>query len=248
MDNLITAYHVSFFYNKEHPVLQDINLRLKPGELTTLIGPNGAGKTTLIKVLLKLLKPTQGRVEHHKRLILGYVPQKPFFSSILPLTVKRFLALPGQSLSPSVRTYIEMVGISPLENRFIYELSGGQLQRVLLARALVHSPNFLILDEPVQGLDVLGQEAFYEILTSLKTTYGMGILLISHDLHLVLSSSDHVICLNEHICCEGTPDLVVRSKQYQTLFKAWHMRNLAPYIHHHDHDHNEINHNHNETE
>ncbi|MCM2331135.1 MAG: ATP-binding cassette domain-containing protein, partial [Pseudomonas sagittaria] len=189
---------VSFAGN---PVLQDVQLALKPGEIVTLIGPNGAGKTTLVRVVLGLLAPHRGEVWRRDKLRIGYMPQKLHVEPTLPLSVLRFLRLvPGVDRARALAALGE-VGAAQVIDSPLQRISGGELQRVLLARALLRQPELLVLDEPVQGVDVTGQADLYRLIGRLRKRYGCGVLMVSHDLHLVMSATDRVICLNRHVCC-----------------------------------------------
>ena len=224
---------VSFAGN---PVLQDVQLALKPGEIVTLIGPNGAGKTTLVRVVLGLLKPHSGEVWRRDKLRIGYMPQKLHVEPTLPLSVLRFLRLvPGVDRDRALAALGE-VGAAQVIDSPLQRISGGELQRVLLARALLRQPELLVLDEPVQGVDVAGQADLYRLIGRLRKRYGCGVLMVSHDLHLVMSATDRVICLNRHVCCSGHPDQVSSDPAFRELFGN-DARALAIYHHQHDHTH-----------
>jgi zinc transport system ATP-binding protein len=213
-------------------VLSGVDLQLEPGKILTLIGPNGAGKTTLVKIVLGLVAPDKGQVCLHPDLRIGYMPQKLHIDPTLPVTLQRFLKLadsdPELCLDAAKEVHIEHLIGSPLQS-----LSGGEMQRALLARAILRKPNFLVLDEPVQGVDVVGQEALYRLIGQLRDRLHCGVLMVSHDLHLVMSSTDEVICLNQHICCHGHPDQVSNNPAFLELFGS----KTAPYTHNHDHHH-----------
>ncbi|SFQ40420.1 zinc transport system ATP-binding protein [Geopseudomonas sagittaria] len=224
---------VSFAGN---PVLQDVQLALKPGEIVTLIGPNGAGKTTLVRVVLGLLAPHRGEVWRRDKLRIGYMPQKLHVEPTLPLSVLRFLRLvPGVDRARALAALGE-VGAAQVIDSPLQRISGGELQRVLLARALLRQPELLVLDEPVQGVDVTGQADLYRLIGRLRKRYGCGVLMVSHDLHLVMSATDRVICLNRHVCCSGHPDQVSSDPAFRELFGN-DARALAIYHHQHDHSH-----------
>ena len=209
-------------------LLHDINFGSSPNSVTTIIGPNGAGKTTLVRLILGLIEPTAGTIDRKKNIQIGYVPQKLHANRFMPMTVQTFLSLCGQQK-------IECpFDISLLMNRSIHALSGGELQKVLFNAAVLKKPDVLILDEPTQGIDADGQSAFYSKLIELKNEYNMAIVLISHDLHFVFDCTDHVICLNHHVCCQGTPEKVRQVQEVQKLFPGF-----APYQHHHDHHHHD---------
>ena len=214
------------------PVLENISMQLMRGEITTLIGPNGAGKSTLVRIILGLLKPDSGSVQPSADLKIGYMPQKINIDPTLPISTCRFLQLANTSHS-ACHHALEMVGIEHLAKAPIQTLSGGEMQRALLARAIVRKPNFLVLDEPVQGVDVNGQNALYRMIADLSKALHCGVLMVSHDLHLVMSATDHVICLNQHICCQGNPEQVTKDQAYIDIFG----QTTAIYAHQHDHHH-----------
>ncbi len=214
-------------------VLQQVQLSLHVGEIVTLIGPNGAGKTTLVRTVLGLLTPDSGTVHRKPHLRIGYMPQKLHVDATLPLSVLRFLCLvPGVDRVAALSALEEVRAIqvidSPLQN-----VSGGELQRVLLARALLRKPELLVLDEPVQGVDMAGQAKLYRLITQLRDRHGCGVLMVSHDLHLVMSTTDQVVCLNRHICCSGHPEQVSNDPAFIELF-GQDAKSLAIYHHHHD--------------
>ncbi len=216
--------------------LDHIDISVSPGEIVTLIGPNGAGKTTLIRVLLGILQPSRGAVRRRPDLRIGYVPQHLSPDPVLPLSVERFLTLGGRAGGGRIERALEETGIARLRKRPLDVLSGGELQRAVLARALLREPDLLILDEPVQGIDFGGQIELYELIGSLRKTRGCGVLLVSHDLHLVMAATDRVVCINRHLCCAGHPEAVSRHPEYLELFGA-RAGDLAIYTHDHDHEH-----------
>ena len=229
----LSGVGVSFAGN---PVLDNVELELKPGEIVTLIGPNGAGKTTLVRVVLGLLAAHRGTVWRRERLRIGYMPQKLNVEPTLPLTVLRFLRLvPGVDRERALAALGE-VGAAQVLDSPLQKISGGELQRVLLARALLRQPELLVLDEPVQGVDVAGQAELYRLIGRLRQRYGCGVLMVSHDLHLVMSATDRVVCLNRHVCCSGHPDQVSGDPAFRALFGN-DARSLAIYHHQHDHQH-----------
>ena len=217
--------------------IHDVDFAIEPGEIVTVIGPNGSGKSTLIKALIGVLRPTQGRVRRQPGLRIGYVPQSLEIGPALPMTVARFLALPRGPDRSSRAQALARVGADGLEQRQMTALSGGQFQRVLLARALLSDPQLLILDEPTKGLDQPGIARFYRLLEQVRTTSGCAVLLVSHDLHVVMRASDRVICMNGHICCQGAPDVVSDAPAYRALFGGADTEALALYRHEHDHSH-----------
>lgn len=221
-------------------ILDNVSLNLNEGSIVTLIGPNGAGKTTLISAILGLLKPTSGKIICRKNLRIGYMPQKVDIDPTLPLNVTRFLELSQSKQSLSTEHALNMVKAKALAHKPLAGLSGGELQRILLAKAVMRRPNLLVLDEPMQGVDIPGQEELYKLIEDIKHKFHCGILLVSHDLHFVFATSDYVICLNKHICCAGTPRSVTANPHYQQLFGHIQMPyGLVPYTHSHDHSHDE---------
>lgn len=217
-------------------ILSDIELELLPNQIITLIGPNGAGKTTLLRLLLGLSPLQTGEVRRRPGLRIGYVPQRVHISDTMPLRVRDFLALGGRYTSAEMQqtlTEVEALAVfeSPIQN-----ISGGELQRVLLARALLKKPELLVLDEPAQGVDIVGQEALYNLISSLREKHACSVLMVSHDLHLVMAATDTVICLNTHVCCTGHPEAVSEHPEYLRIFGGA-LQGLAVYAHHHDHAH-----------
>lgn len=220
-------------------ILQNADLTLEAGKIVTLIGPNGAGKTTLVRSVLGLIKTDAGRIDKQPDLRIGYMPQKLHIDASLPLTVARFLALGGKPRI-SLEEILGLTGIAHLVAMPMQSLSGGETQRVLLARALLRDPQLLVLDEPVQGVDVTGQLALYALINDIRRTRECGVLLVSHDLHLVMATTDTVICLNQHICCHGHPEQVTNDPAYLALFgelAGTAAPQVAIYTHHHDHQH-----------
>ena len=239
-----TGYHCCLlkgsglnFMRARRPILSDVDISIARAEIVTLIGPNGAGKSTLARLLLGLEKADSGTIERAPHLRIGYLPQRFNVDLTLPLTVLRMLTLGVGAQSSEALGYLEEVGARHLAQMMVYELSGGELQRVMLARALLREPDLLVLDEPTQGVDFTGEIDLYELITGLRESRGCGILLISHDLHLVMASTDNVVCLNNHVCCAGHPEIVSQSPQYLALFGQRGVDNLALYAHSHDHRH-----------
>jgi zinc transport system ATP-binding protein len=218
-------------------ILEGIDLDLCQGEIVTLIGPNGAGKTTLVRILLGLIAPDQGEIHRKPGLSIGYVPQRFDIDRAIPMTVARFLALGGTSDPDRIEAVLAEVGAARVLDQQIASLSGGELQRVVLARALLRDPALLVLDEPVRGVDYAGEAELYALIGRLRSDRGLGVLLVSHDLHIVMAQSDRVICVNRHVCCSGVPETVAKDPSYARLFGAHAARAFAIYSHHHDHRH-----------
>jgi zinc transport system ATP-binding protein len=218
-------------------ILEHIDLAIGPREIVTLIGPNGAGKTTLVRVLLGLLPPDSGHVHRKAGLKTGYAPQRFDLVPAIPMTVNRFLRLGGAHSGSKAAAVLAEVGAPGLGTAQLPNLSGGELQRVVLARALLRDPELLVLDEPVRGVDYAGEAELYSLIARLRDERGLGVLLVSHDLHVVMASSDRVICVNRHICCSGVPETVAKSPEYVRLFGPEAARSFAVYSHHHDHTH-----------
>lgn len=238
--SLISATGVNLNYGAV-TVLHGVDLVIELGEIVTVIGPNGSGKSTLLRALLGAKEPSKGNITRKGGLRIGYVPQRLAFDANMPLTVRRFLSLPVHHSGDEIAAMLARVGVAGFEGRQLVALSGGQFQRVLLARALLGKPDILMLDEPTQGLDQSGIAAFYQLLEEVRRELGCAVLLVSHDLHVVMSASDRVICLNGHICCEGTPTVVSEAPEYRALFGAGTHGTMALYQHVHqedcDHDH-----------
>jgi zinc transport system ATP-binding protein len=218
-------------------VLTGVSLAIQPGEIVTILGPNGSGKSTLLRALLGILPLSAGEVTRRPGLRLGYVPQRLAVEASLPMTVRRFLSLPDRVSDADAAAALARVGVPGSAGQQMAGLSGGQFQRVLLARALLSRPDILVLDEPTQGLDQPGEAAFYRLIEEVRRETGVAVLMVSHDLHVVMAASDRVICLNHHICCEGTPHVVSNAPEYRALFGLGTQGALALYQHHHDHDH-----------
>jgi len=219
---------------QQHTVLQDVSLKMQRDEIITLIGPNGAGKSTLVRVMLGLLIPHKGSVFRQPNMRVGYMPQRLTIDPILPLTVTRFLTLGCLKKTAIIQHVLTEVGAEHLFKRPIQSLSGGEMQRVLLARALLREPDLLVLDEPIQGVDVTGQYELYELIAQIRKQRGCGILMVSHDLHLVMAATDCVVCLNQKVCCLGHPKTVVQDPAYLKLFGPRAARDLAIYTHSHE--------------
>ena len=218
-------------------ILNDVDMAIHARQIVTLIGPNGAGKTTLLRVLLGLVPCISGRVTRARRLRIGYMPQRLRIDPAIPLTVKRFLALNNRTSRSAVRATLAEVGAAHVENSQVGVVSGGEFQRILLARALLRRPEILVLDEPAQGVDVAGQGDLYRLIATIRDRHGCAVLMISQDLHLVMEASDSVICLNHHVCCTGQPEAVSQHPEYLKLFGAERLGGIGLYKHHHDHVH-----------
>ncbi|TCP44280.1 metal ABC transporter ATP-binding protein [Rhodovulum marinum] len=224
--------------------LRDVDLVIEPGEIVTVVGPNGSGKSTLVRALLGVVRPSAGQVTRRAGLRIGYVPQRLAVDDRMPLSVRRFLSLPDRRDRDEMRAMLDKVGVPGLEDRQMTALSGGQFQRVLLARALLADPELLILDEATQGLDQPGTAAFYQLIEDVRRETGVAILMVSHDLHVVMSASDRVICLNGHVCCQGQPHVVTAAPEYRALFGLGTHGTMALYQHKHDHAHDACDHDH----
>lgn len=239
---LIDAHGIGVIRNGRY-LLKEADIRIDAGKIVTLIGPNGAGKTTLVRSVLGLIKIDEGKINRRSDLRIGYMPQKLHIEPSLPLSVARFLSLGGKPRI-DLSEILSLTGIEKLVKMPMQLLSGGETQRVLLARALLRDPQLLVLDEPVQGVDVSGQAALYGLINDIRKTRHCGVLLVSHDLHLVMATTDTVICLNQHVCCYGHPAQVTSDPAYLSLFGANFGENgvakqphVALYTHHHDHKH-----------
>ena len=228
--------------------LSDVSLSIKPNEIVTIVGPNGSGKTSLLRAIIGAIKPSEGRIVQAGSLKIGYVPQKLHIDDTLPITVSRFLKLPGGVAVADIDYALQQAGVPELEKEQLSQLSGGQFQRVLLARALIGKPDLLLLDEATQGLDQRGSASFYQQIETVRQATGCAILMISHELHVVMSASDRVICLNGHVCCEGAPAAVASAPEYRALFGTGTGGALALYRHEHDHGHDHDDHCHNNNQ
>lgn len=220
-----------------HVALRNVDFSIASKEIVTIVGPNGSGKSTLLKALIGAVKPEAGSITRQNDLRIGYVPQKLHIDQTLPITAKRFLCLPTRRNDNDITAALARVGAHDLLDKQMSALSGGQFQRVLLARALLEKPELLILDEPTTGLDQPGSAALYRLIADLRDELGAAILMVSHELHVVMSASDRVICLNGHVCCHGTPDIVASAPEYRALFGTGTQGALALYRHDHDHSH-----------
>jgi zinc transport system ATP-binding protein len=236
MSTLIELHNVCVEFNQRQ-ILDHISLVIEKGNITTVIGPNGAGKSTLVRVLLGLQEIHSGNINKHARLKMGYVPQKLRLNEALPLTVKRFLELSGRYSRHELLDALKLVGTEHLLKASMHNLSGGETQRILLARALLQRPDVLVLDEPTQGVDVQGQIDLYELIHMLRQRFACAVFMVSHDLHFVMAKTDHVICLHHHICCHGSPANITQHPNYIALFGTHSTDTLAFYQHQHQHHH-----------
>ena len=246
MNSLIDAHGLT--YKKgDKLIIEDVCLTIEPGKITTIIGPNGAGKTTLTKILLGVIKPSSGYIVRTENLKVGYVPQRIKLPSTLPISVADFVKL---AYSGDVRNLSDanmLIDIEPLLSKQLTSLSGGELQRVLFFQALLGQPNLLVLDEPDQGIDVIGQATLYQKIDKARRKLNCAVVLVSHDLHIVMANSDEVICLNKHVCCSGHPSQIKSDAEFTKLFGSYVqpdtkkkvLQELAPYRHYHDHTHGE---------
>ena len=236
-DILVKLNNVGFRQNKKW-LVEGVSLEVKKGKIITLIGPNGSGKSTTAKIALGIYKDIEGSVEKHTNKV-GYVPQKITIDWTLPLRVKDFMILTEVLKEEEIDDALSLTGVMHLKNKNLGNLSGGEFQRILLARAISKKPELLVLDEPVQGVDYTGEIALYELIKKISDTLNCGILLISHDLHTVMTATDYVVCLNGHVCCSGTPMDVARNNEYKTLFGEQASQILTVYEHKHDHVHSD---------
>jgi zinc transport system ATP-binding protein len=247
-NDFLSAHHIHVVKNKQ-TILTDISLRVKNHDFITIIGPNGAGKSMLLKCLMGFYKPTSGIINKKNDLRIGYVPQKLYCDATLPISVLAFLRLGKHGISNAAfDAIINETDIAPFLNKQLHILSGGQLQRVLLARSLVHNPHLLILDEPAQNLDIAGQLAFYKLLENIYERRGLSILMVSHDLHMVMASSKQVICLYQHICCTGEPSVITKDPEFIALFGKDMATMMAIYQHNHNHSHDNHSYNNHNTD
>ena len=234
---LVKLNNAGFRINEKW-LVQGVSLHVERGKIITLIGPNGSGKSTTAKIALGIYKKIEGQVEKYTNKI-GYVPQKISIDWTLPLRVKDFMSLTESLEEEKINEALSLTGVIHLKDKNLGDLSGGEFQRVLLARAISKKPELLVLDEPVQGVDFTGEIALYELIKKISEELNCGILLISHDLHTVMSATDHVVCLNGHVCCSGTPMDVAKNNEYKTLFGEQASQILSVYEHKHDHVHSD---------
>ena len=235
-DTLIQSQNISLHIGGKE-LLSGISINISKAEIVTVIGPNGAGKTTLLRLLLGLIPVSSGSIYRKRKLRIGYLPQKAVFNPVLPLSVSRIMNLTGNYSKSQIETSLEETGVLALRDKPVSQLSGGEYQRVMLARALLRNPELLVLDEPVQGVDYMGESELYNLIGDLQKSHGCGVLMVSHNLHVVMASTDRVLCLNQHICCEGQPKDVTQHPEYLRLFGLDSGSALAIYSHQHDHKH-----------
>jgi len=238
--NLIRIENLCVNYGAK-AVLHGVDLNVNAGEIVTVVGPNGSGKTSLLRAIIGATSPQKGKITLKDNLKIGYVPQRLNFDSSLPMTVERFMHLSNNINKKECFSALEKAGAPDIFKSQISQISGGQFQRVLLARAILNKPDILLLDEATQGLDQPGSALFYKHIEDVRRETNCAILMISHDLHVVMSTSDRVICLNGHVCCSGTPASVASDPEYKAMFGAGTAGTLALYQHHHDHDHDHSN-------
>ena len=226
------------FFNNNKWLVKGVSLEVRQGEIVTLIGPNGSGKSTTAKIALGIYKKIEGKVNKFTNKI-GYVPQRISIDWTLPIRVIDFMSLTNDPTNEQIDIALNLTGVEHLKNKSLGNLSGGEFQRVLIARAIAKQPEVLVLDEPVQGVDFKGEIALYELIKKISEELNCGILLISHDLHVVMSATDFVVCLNGHVCCSGTPQVVAKNNEYQELFGDRASSILSLYEHKHDHTHSQ---------
>jgi len=237
-NNTLVKLNNAGFKQKDKWLVEGVSLTVRKGKIVTLIGPNGSGKSTTAKIALGIYKNIEGSVEKYTNKI-GYVPQKISIDWTLPLRVYDFMLLTEVIKNEAIDEALRLTGVIHLKNKSLGNLSGGEFQRVLIARAISKKPELLVLDEPVQGVDYTGEIALYELIKKISDTLNCGILLISHDLHTVMTATDHVVCLNGHVCCSGTPLDVAKNNEYKTLFGEQASQILSVYEHKHDHVHSD---------
>jgi len=236
--NILVKLNNAGFRQNNKWLVEGVSLKVEKGKIVTLIGPNGSGKSTTAKIALGIYKNIEGSVEKYTNKV-GYVPQKISIDWTLPLRVNDFMVLTEKINDDEINDALSLTGVMHLKNKNLGNLSGGEFQRVLLARAISKKPELLVLDEPVQGVDYTGEIALYKLIKKISDTLNCGILLISHDLHTVMTATDHVVCLNGHVCCSGTPMDVAENNEYKTLFGEKASQILSVYEHKHDHIHSD---------
>ena len=236
--NILVELHKAGFKQNNKWLVEGVSLKVEKGKIVTLIGPNGSGKSTTAKIALGIYKNIEGTVEKYTNKV-GYVPQKISIDWTLPLRVYDFMLLTEDISDEAIDEALVLTGVIHLKDKNLGNLSGGEFQRVLIARAISKKPELLVLDEPVQGVDYTGEIALYELIKKISDTLNCGILLISHDLHTVMTATDHVVCLNGHVCCSGSPMDVAKNNEYKTLFGEQASQILSVYEHKHDHVHSD---------
>jgi zinc transport system ATP-binding protein len=238
---LISAKNVSVLKHQKS-ILDNIDIQINKNDFITIIGPNGAGKTMLLKCLMGFYKPTSGRIERKEKLKIGYMPQSISIINTMPITVKDFITVRKEYDDISLNKVITEVSIGEIVNKQLSVLSGGEMQRVLLARSLLNNPDLLILDEPAQNLDISGQLNFYKLIQEIYSKRDISILMVSHDLHLVMVSTKKVLCLYKHICCSGAPQQIAKDPEFLSMFgkDMANMMSIYQHSHDHNHDHNHL--------
>lgn len=232
---LVSAQNIGFRVG-DRQILRDISFKLEADQITTIIGPNGAGKSSLVNIVIGLNTHFDGQIQRKPDLTIGYLPQKSRLNPLMPITVKRLMSLTRRVTNPELMKALEKTGVSHLVNQQVKDLSGGEMQRVMLARTLLGNPDLLVLDEPTAGVDITGEAQMYDLIAQIRDDNHCSILMVSHDLHLVMSKTDQVLCLNQHLCCSGKPESVSRHPEYLALFGD-QAESIAVYAHHHDHVH-----------
>ena len=233
---LISAKNVSVLKHQKS-ILDNIDIQINKNDFITIIGPNGAGKTMLLKCLMGFYKPTSGRIERKEKLKIGYMPQSISIINTMPITVKDFITVRKEYDDISLNKVITEVNIGEIVYKQLSVLSGGEMQRVLLARSLLNNPDLLILDEPAQNLDISGQLNFYKLIQEIYSKRDISILMVSHDLHLVMVSTKKVLCLYKHICCSGEPQQIAKDPEFLSMFGKDMANMMSIYQHSHDHNH-----------
>ncbi len=233
---LASLENISLYLNDQQ-ILKGINLEIRKGQITTLIGPNGGGKTSIARILIGILKASSGKVTIQKNVKIGYVPQKLAIDKTIPLRVIDFLKLSADSTTKQLVEITKKLNIENILEKSLHQISGGQMQKSLLAKALMGNPDILVLDEPTSNMDIAAQGEFYDLIEEIRKQQHCAILLISHDLHIVMQKTNQVICVNHHICCEGNPESINNHPEYLSLFGKHKINNIAIYPHHHDHQH-----------
>jgi len=234
--SLIDASHIGYEVNGRQ-ILHDISFTLEPDQITTIIGPNGAGKSSLVNIVIGLNRVFSGRITRKPGLSMSYLPQNSKMNPLVPMTVRRLMSLTRKVSERDLLQALTKTSVASLLNHQVRDLSGGEMQRVMLARALLGKPQLLVLDEPTAGVDITGEVQMYELIAELRDEIHCAILMVSHDLHLVMSKTDQVLCLNHHLCCSGKPESVSQHPEYLALFGGRVAESLAVYTHHHDHVH-----------